>query len=68
MADAGARALVTNCKNCSRTLVLMTDPTGHMKVIFEDPEVPRFIECEHCRFTYAYETSEFQWARIEQSH
>ena len=62
------RVLVITCKNCQRTLVLFDDPTGDKEVKFEDPEVPRTLECPHCRFTYEYETSEFRWARIEQSH
>ena len=59
------RVLVTTCKNCQRTLTVLTDITGVMKF---DPDAPRFIECPHCHFSHAYETSEFRWAEIERLH
>jgi RNase P subunit RPR2 len=60
----GARAFVTTCKNCQSPLVLLTDPTGDMKVKFEDEDVPRLIECPQCRFTHEYLPADFRWAHI----
>ena len=67
MPEQTTRALVATCKNCSRTLVLLTDPTGDAQVKFED-DVPIYIECPDCRFTHPYGPSDLQWAHIERSH
>jgi hypothetical protein len=61
----GGRSLVTTCKNCQHTLVLLHDPTGDANVKFEDEDTPRLLECPVCRFTHEYHPSEFRWARIE---
>lgn len=65
--DTNRRVLITICKNCQRTLAVLTDITGVMKVNF-DPEGPRFVECQDCHFTHAYEASEFRWASVERLH
>ena len=44
MPEQTTRALVATCKNCSRTLVLLTDPTGDTEVKFEDGG-PVYVEC-----------------------
>ena len=61
------RAWVTTCKNCKNLLALLVDVPDHAVVRFQDPDVPRKIECGQCHFTYEYPTSEFRWAQIRRA-